>query len=316
MKTIIRIGGTGYSGSTLLDLMLANADDAFSCGEMYALFRPTLPHHINPLCTCMNTNCHIWNQVKAQGEKHVWTTLSSMFPRINTFVDSSKYLVWYLDQQRSDHLHTFVPYNLLIWKTPEEYAHSCMKRGVLKKWKKTYIHYHTSYFSIMNNWISVRYSDLVKNPIEKLKKLCSLLNIGYLPGKELFWNRQYHTLFGSHSAKIHLHDKDSQGFNNSFSKHRKPNVNQKEEPEIRYHKTLYYDRSAKICLDTSILKEIETDESLNKILRVLEMTEVDGISAHNPMLQHLINELKPRPGWYLQGKIKRYIASVICKINH
>lgn len=49
-KTAIFIGGSSYSGSTLLDMMLASGEDGFSAGEVSALFYPYRPHHINPEC--------------------------------------------------------------------------------------------------------------------------------------------------------------------------------------------------------------------------------------------------------------------------
>lgn len=43
--SLVRIAGTAYGCSTVLDLMLANADNASSRGEIDALFRPYRRHH-------------------------------------------------------------------------------------------------------------------------------------------------------------------------------------------------------------------------------------------------------------------------------
>lgn len=52
MPTLISICGEGQSGSTMLDLMLGNGYDTFSCGEVYAWFRPWRTHHFRITCSC------------------------------------------------------------------------------------------------------------------------------------------------------------------------------------------------------------------------------------------------------------------------
>lgn len=56
-KKVIFIGGTSYSDSTFLDMILANDPSGFSCGEVLALFHPTRSYHIDPLCGCGDRDC-------------------------------------------------------------------------------------------------------------------------------------------------------------------------------------------------------------------------------------------------------------------
>ena len=65
-KKVIFVGGTSFSGSTFLDMMLANGEEGFSAGEVYALFYPYRPGHINPQCCCGDPSCTIWKDIKRE----------------------------------------------------------------------------------------------------------------------------------------------------------------------------------------------------------------------------------------------------------
>ena len=43
-KKVIFIGGSSYSGSTFLDMMLSSGDNGFTAGEVSALFLLILPY--------------------------------------------------------------------------------------------------------------------------------------------------------------------------------------------------------------------------------------------------------------------------------
>ena len=45
-RMVIFVGGTSFSGSTLVDMMLANDPAGLSCGEVYAIFYPYRRHHL------------------------------------------------------------------------------------------------------------------------------------------------------------------------------------------------------------------------------------------------------------------------------
>ena len=312
-RTIIRIGGTAYSGSTLLDLMLSSADKAFSCGEVFAVFRPFRMHHFSPDCTCRDRNCPIWAPVIASGEKRLWQSLSGLMPDVQFFIDSSKDLVWLKDsiERQSDE---FRYVDLLIWKSPAEYAFSRMKRGKLRGWKKSYIRYHERYFAIVKNWRTVRYSDLAMNPNEKLKFICRAATIPFREGLDKYWEKQHHSLFGSLSARLHLYDKQSVSFEDiaqSRAKY-KPQIENGNDLEITKHKSIYYDQNVMSKLPALIQKEINTDSQLEQIAKLLEAKEVDNpaTEAHQPYLVRGT----ATPLWYQTNSLKRNLKYSYCRV--
>ena len=210
-KKVIFIGGTAYSGSTFLDMVLANAPDGFSCGEVNAYFYPYREHHINPLCGCGSPACDIWYKIKKNGLKKLYQTIFELYPEVNIIVDSSKDPDWIRD--RIDDLKDtgISVENILIWKTPEEFFASCSKRGKTKRWEQEWINYHRYYFSQINNWISLPYKHLATTT-DTLKKLCNVIDIPFFYGKEEYWRKKHHTLFGNTSAKIHLYDKKTDNY--------------------------------------------------------------------------------------------------------
>ncbi|HDH57681.1 MAG TPA: hypothetical protein ENF16_03625, partial [Bacteroidetes bacterium] len=199
MKKVIFIGGTSFSGSTFLDMILANDPRGFSCGEVRALFHPWRPHHFNPECGCGDENCEVWRQVLQNGEKNLYETIFSLFD-VDFILDSSKDLFWIKKQMRYLGKQNVEVKNVLIWKTPLELAYSFKKRGRLKEWKKSWINYHRAYLTLIGPHLAVKYSDLTKDE-KALIKICEYLEIPYFAEKIHYWEKTHHTLFGNTSAK-------------------------------------------------------------------------------------------------------------------
>ena len=82
----------------LIDLMLANGEEGFSCGEVAAYFRPWRSYHYNPPCGCGNPKCEFWQNIDAYGESKVYEAIFNQNPKVNFIVDSSKDLSWIYDQ--------------------------------------------------------------------------------------------------------------------------------------------------------------------------------------------------------------------------
>lgn len=307
-KKIIRIGSQAYSGSTMLAMMIANDPKGFSCGEVRTLFRPTRKHHfsLKNRCSCQEELCKIWEQVKHKGEKHLWKTLYSIFPNIDFFVDSSKGLEWIYDQMKQDKYHNLDVENVLIWKTPAEFAYSCMKRDMLKSWKKSYINYYSRYFQLIKSWYAIRYSELVLNPSSKLQSLCNLINIPYFKGKELYWKRKHHNLGGSNVARIHLYQPESKAYNktkNILKKVKPVNTN---DLELSKHKSIYYNTQVLDNLPDQVLFEIDNDPILKTIQNKLESTDVDYCGDKNFENTVKLNFPNLFLTWYPYSKFKRY----------
>lgn len=211
MKQVIFIGGTSYSGSTFINLMLGNAPDAFSCGEVSFYFRPTKPKYLDPDCSCGNPECTVWPHLKSSGEVNLYENIFKMFPHINTIIDSSKNPLWINDMTRNMRNSGIACKNVLIWKTPEEFRSSRAKRGREHGWRKAWVNYHRSYFRLVKDFTVVKYSDIAKNP-NLLQPLCHCLDIPYHAGQEQYWEKTHHSLFGNSSANIHLHQQNSNAF--------------------------------------------------------------------------------------------------------
>jgi hypothetical protein len=221
MKKVIFIGGTSYSGSTMLDMILANDEKGFSCGEVHALFRPYRSKHINPVCGCGSSECEIWKEAYLKGEKNFYETIFSLKPDVDFIVDSSKNPVWIQQQTKRLVKKNIAVKNVLIWKTPLELSYSYKKRGRLFDLKDGWVSYHRRYMSMIANWKAVKYIDVVNNP-NILKSVCEYLGVDYFKNKQEYWNKTHHTLFGNTSAKYHLSEKEGSEYNyalKEFSSH-------------------------------------------------------------------------------------------------
>ncbi|MBA2409850.1 MAG: hypothetical protein H0V62_08800 [Gammaproteobacteria bacterium] len=215
MKKVIFVGGSSYSGSTLLDLMLANAPDGFSCGEVSQMFHPYKQHHFNLNCGCGKSDCTLWGNVQKAGINELYATIFKTFSNVNTIVDSSKDPLWIYERSQQLRAAGIDVKNILIWKTPEEYYYSCAKRGKELRWENAWINYHSLYFRMVPGWQSVRCADLVASD-DTLESVSDAVGIEYFSGKRRYWDKVHHTLFGNHSAKLHLYEKGTDAYERSM----------------------------------------------------------------------------------------------------
>src|SRR5690606_5281222 len=95
---VVFVAGVSRSGSTMLDLILGNRPDSFSCGEVYARYRPFRPHHLEPVCACGAPveTCPVWRKVGEVRAPHLHRRIVHSLGA-TTVVDSSKNLVWISD---------------------------------------------------------------------------------------------------------------------------------------------------------------------------------------------------------------------------
>jgi hypothetical protein len=264
MKKVIFVAGTSYSGSTLLDLILSNDIRGFSCGEVYALFIPYRVHHLNPECICGDPDCEIWKKLKIVGKRRLYERLFQYFKEIDFLVDSSKNYIWIKDQIELLKLKNHNFKNVLIWKNPMEFALSCLKRNKMNSWREEWLRYHKKYFAIVKEFYAVRYSDLVRDTNKTLQQLCHKLEIEHFDGKEHYWNKKHHTLFGSKTATSHLTD-----FNTKNKKKIKNQEKRNIDNKIR-HRTLFYKEPKGNLLLDQITEEIKKDKEIKKIMKILE----------------------------------------------
>lgn len=210
-RKVIFVGGTSFSGSTLFDMMLGNDPHGFSCGEVRYRFLPTKPHNLTEGCGCGDANCPVWPELLKTGAENLYQRIFELHPNVRFIVDSSKDPVWIKDRTKDLRRQGIEVRNILIWKTPDEFFASRKKRGTEPGWLFDWTDYHKRYSWMVDCWRAVRYADLVKSS-DVFKRVCETLDIPYQEGKQRYWERQQHTLFGNTSAKIHLYDKESERF--------------------------------------------------------------------------------------------------------
>ena len=204
MKLIILVGGVRFSGTTLLDMILANDPSGFSAGEVSRCFRMGARRHV-PKCSCGSPECRLWDTVAARREQDVYDTIFRQDERLSFIVDSSKNPFWIRRMNDLARRRGWQILNVLIWKDPFASAHSFNKRGQMASWKREWLEYHRLYFSLLKDFVTVHYASFVQSP-PVLDALCSAANIDNFPGKVEFWTKQHHNLGGNASTKIHLYD--------------------------------------------------------------------------------------------------------------
>jgi hypothetical protein len=315
-KKVIFIGGTAFSGSTFFDLILSNDPAGFSCGEVRALFNPSQPYHLNPLCGCGSKSCNLWQQVLTGGIKNLYTNIFNLSPCVEFIVDSSKDPYWLRSQTKNLIAKGIACKHILIWKSPLEFAHSCKKRGKID-WHKAWINYHRMYLTAIKNWRSVKYSELANNPTT-LRKICSYLKIPYFSTKPNYWDKSHHILFGNESAKIHLQPKSTL-HGKMLEKKNDYNSNRDGSHIENFHRTIYYTRVNDQDLKKNVQQLISGDIKLQKILTLLNEHDITNdfkgvYSNYNLHLSWLNFNLRTAKRLTI-NKLRRYRNHIIGNLD-
>ncbi len=197
MTVITNILGEGRSGTTMLDLMLGSATDAFSVGEVYAWLRPWRTYHYQLKCSCGQDPCRIWQEIRSVPEEFFHSKLSKLVEKTH-IIDSSKNLNWVIDNNiRAQNQNNRV-FNILIYKHPIDSYYSFWKRGVSYwKWYYGYVSYHIRLFQSHLPFLAISLDELITNPPDTIKKVCAVIGLQYTVGQEKFWEFEHHILSGS-----------------------------------------------------------------------------------------------------------------------
>lgn len=270
MKKVIFVAGTSYSGSTLLDMVLSNDKNGFSCGEVCALFYPSLEHHYKPFCGCGKPDCTIWPDIKKKSVDNLYTAIFEMMPEVDFIVDSSKNIFWINEQMDNLARKGIEPHCILIWKTPVELAHSYHKRKKIDKFSSVWIQYHRLLASVIDHWLSVEYCNFVKEK-DTLKAVCEKVGIPYFDDKIHYWEKRHHTLFGNWSSKISLYDEKSDAFQKGRGILKKSNFN-----ENSNVKSIYYENDVSNEVLSFVQQTIEKNELINSLEKLILSKNVTG----------------------------------------
>ena len=220
MKKVIFVASTSYSGSTFLDMTLGNDPAGLSLGEVDAVYEPTEKHHLRRECGCGTYNCEVWKSLENVPASELYRSLFNTYPHLEFIVDSSKSPLW-INRRIKDLKEQGIDYAIaVIWKTPLEIAQSFDKRGEFDNWTRSWVNYYRLLHTLQpDNWTVIKYQDYASHP-ETLREICSSLGIKWFKGKEAYWEKTQHILFGNHSARKHLNrnhrDNASAGSRSNF----------------------------------------------------------------------------------------------------
>lgn len=197
-KTIIFVSGTVRSGTTYLNIVLSNLENAISLGEVHGLFYPIQEKHLK-LIKILNQEGSEWSRIIEGGSKKLYQNLSREFPEVKIFIDSSKDILWLMEQMKSIPKEEFNIIHILIHKQLKNLAISFNKRGKLDLLIRVYVKVHRLYFSLVEDPIIVSYERFVaeNNYREQVFKKIGLGNIE-IQGEP---NIRGYNFFGSDSIK-------------------------------------------------------------------------------------------------------------------
>ena len=276
MKKVVFVGGTSFSGSTFFHLMLANDRRGFACGEFKSLIHPYRDQHFEPLCGCSDPDCTIWDRVSKAVNSNPHERIFEVEPEVDFLVDSSKDPFWIDEQSNRLAKRGIDVRHLLVWKSPLEFAHSAKRRQSFRNWDGWWVDYHQVYLSLFINARSARYRALATHPAQALRSACDYLEIPYFDGKERYWEKKNHALFGNYSARFHLLDRSEA---NDFLK------DTFDPGRIELYRTIYYRPITDPDLRNHVAERVASSKTPRQIWRALIAISLSSETVATEKLQ-------------------------------
>ncbi len=277
--TLINVGGTSRSGSTLVHLILGNAPDAIACGEVVSWFRPEHTHHFEIDCPCGRRPCPVWNKISTASANQFYSTAFRELG-VQYLVDSSKALSWILDTHRWARNSDYAVVDVVVWKNPLDLAYSFWKRGHdLMFWRSQFVKYYGRVQQLRLPVVAINYGDLMQRPRETTASLCAAIGMPDYEGKERFWEGEHHHLFGSLGVRRQVEAGQSvfvsqQNFSDKFA------------------------TKVDALSDT-----INADNEVQQLIHFLKSVDVTESSAYRRSEPYRPPHVYP--GWYFAQRIKR-----------
>lgn len=281
MGTVINVGGMSRSGSTMLHLILGNDPDAFACGEAVNLFRPVKAHHRLRACACGHKRCPVWERLDGVVASSFYRDAFSKLG-VEVLVDSSKEASWLVDARRwinrSDGMSGI---NIFSYKRPIDLAYSFWKRGRgLQSWRDQLVMYYRRISDAGLPLLTVNLDELLQDPQRKVEQVCLVLGVPYGPGRERFWERDRHHLYGNFGVRRQVQIGRSvfqprRDYPDDFARHMR-----------------------------SLQASIEVDDQLQRLMQTLDAAEVSHASPGSATRQ-ATTARRPYPPWYYRQRAKR-----------
>lgn len=282
MPTLINICGTERSGSTMIDVMLGNGNDAFSCGEVYAHFRPFCKHHYSINCPCQSKPCQVWDKIGNVPSRNFHSNAAKVLGR-DFIIDSSKDLAWLLDATQWSLQHQMSVINIVTWKDPIGFTYSSWKRGKDHAWwRDPFVAYYQYFIDLGIPFIAVSIDDLLQDPPKYLEMLCNATGINYYSGKEFFWEKQQHQLFGSPSVREAVMTgrgsiKPPRQFDDEFKK-----------------------------LEKTYIDKIEKDIDVSQLIATLKEHDITNWKKNDPRFGPVPPIKIKKPKWYYKMRLNQF----------
>ena len=255
-------------------MTVGNDPSGFSVGELSYYINPLKRHQVQVTCGCGDPACDIWAKLRRGQEESVFAILFRLFPQVSFIVDSSKDPFWIEQQSKRLRQEGIATERVLIWKTPLEIAASFRKRGDRVSWERHWVNYHRLFTALFSDYKSIRYRDFVTRP-EALEILCRVLDVPYFPGKDRYWEKSHHILFGNNTARFHLHPEGSGGFAVEANKVRARFGNSSEPA----HQSVYYSSDFEPDLIASVQRRVNKSPYIHCIEKQLESHSIESASS-------------------------------------
>lgn len=283
-KKVILIGGTSYSGSTMLDLMLGNDPKGFSTGEYRGFLMPRFKRHFETNFVSEEAE-RLWKKVKQNSISNLYKTIFNQYPAIEFIIDSSKNPFFLKEMEQYASKMGYEVKHLLLWKKPEDFAYSCYKRNKLNNWDNNWKRYYRTYVSLFSDYTIVSYSDIV-NKADYLKKLCEKIDIPFFNDKYKYWQKESFALGGNRRAKIHMHNADSKEYLEIRSS-LKSDAIEKDDKNSGKHQTIYYEQNEEFLENKNIRSIIQRDKQMVLIWDALEENNLKQISESSSFYRQI-----------------------------
>lgn len=216
--------GCGYSGSTLLDLILGSHSRMIGLGEIHAkAFDAFLTE--NQICTCLfkARECHFWRKVLKRlheftgqesfrlapvngGPDTIVRNTTDLFRAVKD-VSSAEILVDSSKRTRRAYLLAgsglIQPKIIHLVRDGRGVAYSYLKRGhmfkqAVSQWRDTNADIRDWLGSSESpTHISVRYEDLCARPVETSRRVCEFLGLEWEPKMMSFGQKTHHNVRGN-----------------------------------------------------------------------------------------------------------------------
>jgi len=264
----------------MLDLILGNTANAFSCGEVSAWFRPYRRHHFKIDCSCGLDPCPVWEKVKDFSENAFHAHIFKLL-QVDFIIDSSKDLCWLIDAQKWAAINGIKTTNLVLWKNPVDLSYSYWKRGhSLYYWHNIFVNCYSRFLDTGLPFRAVNFNELVSNPQTKIPEICTAVGMQYFDGKERFWGKEHHYLFGSAGIRRQVEAKESVVYSReTYSPEFEGQIN-------------------------SLRNQIEWDATIQHLIQSLRKADVSSVDGDVSKEQQF--HLKStHPVWYYRKKLLR-----------